>query len=214
GPELAALRGASVRSKVPYRICEANSCCGGGKPGVSDTFGAALWVLDFMFLLAYGGCAGVNIETGVNQLGFVSSYSPIRRNERGLFFATPVYYGMLAFAQASQGQCVAVDCQAADANVTAYAVAGERTHLSVTVINKDASLDADVSLSIPNELGDGRVLRLSSPSIQSTEGASFAGSAVSTDGTWEPDATEILHNRGGLAAIRIPAGSAAVLKWG
>ena len=47
-PILAKLRAASESSGVPYRICETNSYSGGGKPGVSDTLGAALWVLDFM----------------------------------------------------------------------------------------------------------------------------------------------------------------------
>jgi hypothetical protein len=68
---------------------------------VSDTFGSALWVLDFLWKLAYAGCAGVNMETGVNQLGFVSLYSPIADNS-----AKPEYYGLLAFAHAGRGQRV------------------------------------------------------------------------------------------------------------
>jgi Glycosyl hydrolase family 79 C-terminal beta domain len=211
--QLATLRSACSDSKVPYRICETNSFCGGGKPGVSDTFGAALWVLDFMFTLAYAGCGGVNMETGVNQLGFVSSYSPVRQEERGASSATPEYYGMLAFAQAGRGQLVAADCDAAGANVTAYAVASERADLSVTIINKDASIDADVALSIAGQSGRGQVLRLRGPSLESKEGVTFGGSAVDAGGRWSPTTTESLHVRGGRVAIRIPAGSAAVLKW-
>ena len=75
-PLLDKLSAATAVSHVPYRICETNSFCGGGKPGVSDTFGASLWALDFLWKLASAGCAGVNMETGVNQLGFVSSYFP------------------------------------------------------------------------------------------------------------------------------------------
>ena len=56
---------------------------GGGRPGVSDTMAGALWVLDYMFTLAQYGCAGVNTETGVNQLDFISSYSPIGDDEHG-----------------------------------------------------------------------------------------------------------------------------------
>lgn len=211
-PELAALRAASLKANVPYRICETNSFCGGGQPGVSDTFGAALWALDFMFSLAYAGCAGVNIETGVNQLGFVSSYSPIRRNEHGVPFAMPLYYGMLAFAQASRGRCVAVNCDTAGANVTAYAVA-ERTGLSVTIISKEASLNIGVDLSIPKNLDGAHVLRLSAPSLQSKEGVTFGGSAVAAGETWQPRATEFLHAKNGRGTIEIPAGSAVVLKW-
>ncbi len=214
GPELATLRAASTSSKVPYRICETNSFCGGGKPGVSDTFAAALWVLDFMYLLAHAGCGGVNIETGVNHIGFVSSYSPIGQDEHGTYFATPEYYGMLAFAQASDGQLIEVDCDSAGANVSAYAVAGERSSLAVTIINKDEVLDAEVSLSIPKELADGEVLRLSAPSLQSKEGTTFGGAAVSASGRWQPEVTEILHSRDGNGWILLPAGSAAVLKWG
>ena len=213
GPELIALRAASSISRVPYRICETNSLCGGGKPGVSDTFGAALWVLDFMFSLAHNGCAGVNIETGVNQLGFISWYSPIRQNEHGAYYAAPEYYGMLAFAQASQGQIVAADCDPAGANVTAYAVADGRTGLAVTIINKDALLNADVSLSIPKELSDGRVLRLSGASLEAKEGVTFGGLTVAANGQWKSDAAEVIHVRGGRCAIQIRAGSAAVLKW-
>jgi glycosyl hydrolase family 79 len=213
GPELATLRAASSTSRVPYRICETKSFCGGGKPGVSDSFGAALWVLDFMFVLACAGCSGVNIETGVNQLGFVSSYSPIRQHESGTYFASPEYYGMLAFVKASQGTALAIDCDAAGANVTAYAVGGDGRGLSVTIINKDESLDAGVSLSIAKELDRAQVFRLIGPSLQAKEGVTFGDSVVDSNGKWKASSTEFLHSKGGRAAIRVPAGSAAVIKW-
>jgi len=72
----------SANSGLPYRICETNSFYGGGKPGVSDTFGSALWALDYMFTLASESCAGFNMETGVNHLGFISYYTPIGDDER------------------------------------------------------------------------------------------------------------------------------------
>src|SRR5579864_8409648 len=105
-PTLAKLKSASESSGVPYRICETNSFSGGGRPGVSDTLAAALWVLDFMFVLASAGCAGVNMETGVNQRGFISSYSPIGDDEQGHYWATPEYDGMLAFAQSGAGRII------------------------------------------------------------------------------------------------------------
>ena len=158
-PMLEKLRSASKASRTPYRICETNSFCGGGKPGVSDTFGAALWALDFMFSLASAGCAGVNIETGVNQLGFISSYSPIGDDERGTHSAKADYYGMLAFAQASQGQLIAVDCDAAGVNLTAYAVVHDRKRLSLTIVNKDISQDADVHIAITERFARAAVLQ-------------------------------------------------------
>lgn len=74
-----------------FRINEVNSFSGGGKLGVSDTFGSALWALDFMFRLASHGCNGINLETDVNQLGFISHYSPIGRDAAGNCVARPEY---------------------------------------------------------------------------------------------------------------------------
>ncbi len=110
-PKLAAMldrmHAASSSARVPYRICETNSFSGGGRPGVSDTFAAALWALDYLCVLAWHGAAGVNMETGVNQLDFISSYSPIADDEHGHFTAAPEYYGMLAFAEGCRGERVA-----------------------------------------------------------------------------------------------------------
>jgi hypothetical protein len=64
---------------------------------------SALWVLDYHFTLAANGCSGANMETGVNQLGFVSSYSPIGDDGHGHYSARPEYYGMLAFSHAARG---------------------------------------------------------------------------------------------------------------
>lgn len=200
-PELAKLSAASEASRVPYRICETNSFCGGGKPGVSDTLGAALWVLDFMFRLASAGCAGVNIETGVNQLGFISSYSPIAADERGNDSAKPEYYGMLAFAQGGRGQGIAIDCDAGDINLTAYAVIDRKQQLSVTMINKDTSRDADVTIATGGSFSHAELSRLSGPSLESKQGITLGHVAS-------------VRSNGGRCEIHIPAGSAAILRCG
>ncbi len=187
-PELSKLAAASQAGHVPYRICEVNSFCGGGKPGVSDTFGSALWVLDYMFTLAYADCAGVNMETGVNQLGFISSYSPIGDDEHGAHWAAPEYYGMLAFAQAGGGQRLALDCEANGVNLSAYAVLGDAQQVSVILINKDELQDAAVRVEMKQGFSDGRVLRLVGPSLASKSGVIFGGSMVTANGEWRPGA--------------------------
>src|SRR5580704_11525915 len=137
---------AASASHVPFRICEANSFYGGGQPGVSDVFVSALWVLDFMWALASGGAAGVNMETGVNHLDFVSYYSPIANDADGAASIGPEYYGMLAFAQASKGNRIALDYDNGGVNLTAYAVLGDHGDLMLTLINKDENTDADVTM--------------------------------------------------------------------
>ena len=100
---LGQLQSVSLDAGLPYRIVETNSCFGGGQPGVSDTFASALWGLDYMFTLAAFGPPGVNMETGLNQLGFPSSRTPIDMGAKGGFLAKPIYYGMLAFSLVGQG---------------------------------------------------------------------------------------------------------------
>jgi len=46
------------------RYTEANSFYGGGLPNVSNAYGTALWVMDFMFMCALAGCTGVNMHGG------------------------------------------------------------------------------------------------------------------------------------------------------
>lgn len=213
-PELKRLEAAAKASHVPYRICETNSFCGGGQPGVSDTFGAALWMLDYLFTLAWANAAGVNIETGVNQLGFISSYSPIAKNERGNYAAKPDYYGMLAFARAARGQKLTMRYEAADVNLSAYAVLEDRGGTTVTLINKDTSRSVDANISLDQRVHEAHVLRLQAPSLQSKTGAVLGGARVRHDGLWSSGRTEPLQHDAMTCRVSVPAGSAALVALG
>src|SRR5581483_8761868 len=135
-----------------YRICEVNSLCGGGEPGVSDTLGAALWVLDYMFTVAEARGAGVNIETGVNQLGFMSWYSPITRDSSGEVMMHPVYEGMLAFVPSLGGSFVSSTCAGGAPLFKCFAVAQGVEGVVITLINKDAAQHVAVSISAQPKL--------------------------------------------------------------
>ena len=210
-PTLEALRKASESSHVPCRICEANSFSGGGKPGVSGTMGAGLWMLDYMYTLASAGMAGVNIETGVNQLGFVSSYSPIADDEHGSYHAQPEFYGMLAFAQGSEGYRLATDVETGGVNLSVYAVAPGRERMTVTVINKDANRGAEVSLLTDGGFRRGAVMRMEAPTLGSTTGVRLGGAEVTTVGEWGGAHTEPVEIRGRESRLSVRAGSAALV---
>ncbi len=209
-PQLGQLRAASQKCGLPYRICEVNSFSGGGRPGVSDTMAAALWVLDYMFTLVANGCAGVNMETGVNQLDFVSSYSPIGDDEHGHYAARPEYYGMLAFAQAAQGELVGVEMEGAGPELKAYAAATPN-RLAVTLINKGAR-EWPVGIEGGGRSGEARVLRLSGPAVDAKTGVTLGGAEVTAAGVWKPARWEKARMRGGRVEIEVPAGSAAVVE--
>ncbi len=210
-PQLATLRAASISSGLPYRICEVNSFSGGGRPGVSDTLASALWVLDYMLTLASAGCAGVNMETGLNQRGFVSSYSPIADDEHGHYAASPEYYGMLAFAQAGRGQVLETSFDAGGQNITAYATDQGKSGMTLTLINKEPK--ADCAVAIDGLPGKGRcsVLRLAGPAMDSQSGVTFGGAAVSASGVWKGGTPEVSQVSKGKLRIALPAASAAIV---
>jgi hypothetical protein len=206
---LARLRAASAQSRIPWRMCETNSFSGGGLPGVSDTIVGALWTLDFMLRLAAGGCCGVNIETGVNQLGFLSYYSPIRNDSEGSASAGVPYYGMLAFAWARQGctQMLPVDADLRGIGATAYALGRSGRPRSVVVINRDRSRAAVVSLR-DLHIEDATVFRLTAPATESTSRATFGGSSVDAGGHWLATATEKIRD----GNLSVPEMTAAVVR--
>ena len=211
GPILTKLRTASESSGVPYRICETNSFSGGGRPGVSDTFASALWVLDFMFTLASAGCAGVNMETGVNQRGFISSYSPIGDDEKWHYWAAPEYYGMLAFAQSGLGRIIRSTINTGERNITVHATQLGKNPIVLTIINKEPSFDAVLGIAAAMPFYRGSLIRLSGPSLESKFGASLGGASVSPEGLWKPDRTEEISANRGRLQVGLPAASAAIV---
>jgi hypothetical protein len=206
---LVRLRSISQESGIPWRMCETNSFSGGGRPGVSDTFVAALWTLDYMLLLAEYGCSGVNIETGVNQLGFISFYSPIQDNDKGMNTAAPPYYGMLAFAAASADcpEILPIDIDTQGINMTAYLLGAGGKPGCVVIVNRDSSQDAHISIA-ELEMRAVFALRLLAPSPDSTTGVTFGGSAVDPEARWAAKTEEHIED----GAVTVPRMSAVVLR--
>jgi hypothetical protein len=203
------MRAAGKQSGVAWRMCEINSFSGGGLPGVSDTFVGALWTLNTMLLLAQYGCSGVNMETGVNQLGFVSSYSPIQDDGNGKNFAGVPYAGMLAFRTALAGcsELLPLESESPIDTLTAYALGVHGKPRSLVVLNMDRTSDATVSL---DRLGlkDAEVLRLTAPAANSTKEVAFAGVAVGAMNNWKAKHEERLHG----TKIEVPRLSAVVIR--
>jgi hypothetical protein len=209
--ELAMLQAASKSSGLPYRICEVNSFSGGGRPGVSDTMAAALWVLDYMYTLAANGCSGVNMESGVNHLDFISSYTPIGDDEHGHYVAKPEYYGMLAFAQGGKGSLLQSELTAATPAIKAYASGASRTALCLTLINKGPD-DAVVDVRIEGRShgADALITRLRAGGIDATAGVTLGGAEVTAEGHWSSASSERLRVGSQRLRVELPAYSAAI----
>ncbi len=48
----------------PFYMLEMNTASCGGFPGISDSFGAALWALDYGLQMAYGNFSGAMLHVG------------------------------------------------------------------------------------------------------------------------------------------------------
>ena len=210
-PQLDQLRAASGSSGVPYRICEVNSFSGGGRPGVSDTMAGALWALDYLYTLAYNGCSGVNMETGVNQLGFISSYSPIGEDAQGHSIARPEYYGLLVFNFA-HGQMLEVSVDTNSPMIKAYATTPADRTLQLTLINKGKTasvLHVDTG-GVSNS--PAKATRLLAPGVDASTGITLGGAEVSAAGLWKPMKSQTVPLQKGKMIIEMPAASAAMVE--
>jgi len=134
----------------------------------------------------------------VNQLDFISHYSPIRDDEHGGYSAAPEYFGMLAFAQASKGRLISAAYDAASLNLTAYAVENSPRQFTVTLINKEATQAAAVSIASPRSISQAHASLLTAPSLESKEGVRLS-----------PYQGVNIKNR--ECQVHLPAASAAVV---
>jgi hypothetical protein len=180
--DAALVHDAAVKLHTKYRMTEGNTCYRGGKPGMSDVFGAALWAADYCLLLASLGYSGVNLHGGdgqmvANSLGghlpgddLVTDdpathphpyYTPIAHIGSN-YIAEPVSFG-LKFAAGFAGATMhPVDFAPGSLNATAYAGTLATGQPIVAIINKDA---APLPLDLP---GYALALTLSAPTLSST----------------------------------------------
>ncbi|MEO8853412.1 MAG: hypothetical protein ABI359_06515 [Ginsengibacter sp.] len=204
----------SQKSNVPYRINEVNSFSGGGKPGVSNTFASALWCLDYMFQLATHGCNGVNMETDINQLGWISHYSPIIHDKNGNVSVRPEYYGILAFGMAGKGDLIKLSLDKDTINLSAYATIRKDKDkiIWITVINKDISRDATLEVALPQAYSQADAFWLKAPNMESEDHVTLAGTEVSGECKWRPKTSEKMIIKDGSFRLQVAHASAVLLR--
>lgn len=197
-----------VHAAVPYRMTEGNTCFRGGKPGVSDIFGASLWAADYLLKLASLGYAGVNLHGGegkmvANSLGGTLPgeelmkdpkaphprpfYTPIADID-GLYIAQPVSYGMRFAQQFAGATMIKLDFDPGEVNATAYAAKMPDGKTVVAVINKDATRSIEI-----DEPGWRVAERLTAPSL--TSASVKLGAAEMGNGTTVPAASAAIFHR-------------------
>jgi hypothetical protein len=89
------MAGVSLPPGTPFMLTETNSLARQGLPLVSDTFGAALWNVDYALRAASIGVQRVHMHQGVNYR--YGSWQPIETN-RSVKATKPAFYGNIATA--------------------------------------------------------------------------------------------------------------------
>jgi hypothetical protein len=134
-----------------------------------------------------------------------SFYTPIAGDQEHGFTARPVFYGMMLAEKFAGKTLVETSIDAGGANATAYAARDGKGYL-VALFNKDPSLDLTVALDGVSG-AHARVWRLTGPSIDATEGVTFAGAVVDGKGGWRPIEQETVDP----SHILLPHASAALV---
>ncbi len=200
---------------VPFRIGECNSYYDGGAEGVSDAYASSLWILDFLFNCARGGAAGVNLHGG----GDSACYTPIADNSGAVIEARPLFYGMKLFTLAGQGTIYQTSLSAGGINATAYAVKSASGNVNLIVVNKDATQNLSLSVSMPKSVSSASLMtmtQLSSgaegPSLSATSGVTIQGATIDANGDFAPSAAYDLSTSGSTISCYVPALSAVLIQ--
>jgi hypothetical protein len=208
--------------QLPYRIEETNSFFNGGREGVSDTFAAALWALDYLHWWSRHGASGINFHTGdkvaAGQESTPCRYAAYVSTIAG-YDVHPVGYAIKAFDLAGHGSMIDLDCQyAPDLNVTAYGELGSNNTLYLTIINKEhgkTGRDATLTINAGKTYAQGEVQFLANAShdIADKMGITLGGSPIGEDASWTGQwSTLSSPSQAGQFTVTVPTATAAIIK--
>ena len=204
---------------LPIRIDEMNAVTCGGRPGVSDVFASALWLLNALFEAAADGIDGVNIHTFPGTANEVFSFS--RVNGEWLGTVAPEYYGLLMFSQAAPAGARLLQIAQRDTGQTrVWATLDKDGDTRLLLINDSLtrSSSVDVQTVVADEPAE--LERLLAPSAYAKRGITIDGQSfgaqTATGALAGPTSTTTLapsSSRSGAAsyAVTLPAASAALL---
>jgi len=196
--------GYTAGSGLKVRMAESNSVYEGGKPGISDTLGAALWGVDVMFTLAEARWLGINFHGGRNH------YTPIAQTLSGAFEPKPLYYAMLLFAYAGRGSLVPIHTRGIRPWLRAFAVRGAGGEHRVILVNRDLAQNEYVRLATTGQKAT--ILRLTAHSAESKSGLTFGGASVGSNGDWAPRVAQSVTLKSNRFVVEVPAASAVVVQ--
>lgn len=190
------------------RIDEINSISCGGNAGVANSFATALWAPDALFELVRDGAASVSWHIRPKALN-----APFHLTGTGTGIdAMPELYGLAVFAQMTRpgARIVSSSLSAAGGLHLKAWVVRFGSSLRVLLINKGPRA-ANVALHL-GAAGTAFIRRLTAPRIGSSNGVTFGGQRIGTDGLWHGHRVQtVIHGRAGVYGVAVPGYSAALV---
>jgi hypothetical protein len=228
--EQAALKAAGM--KLDYIIGEGNSLYNQGKPGLSNSFGAALWGVDFNLY-----CASTDIKQVYMHMGTdyrYASWQPITTNKTTIGTKAP-YYGNIAVA-AALGDITADKVRVQNIALTketeaAYAIYSGDKLKRLMIINMNqynysvpeltTRPSITYNFTLPSSCaGSGQVQRLIANGSDAITGITFNGNSYNYEldhgrpkllGNVTKDETVWVASSGGIG-VEVPWSSAALVQ--
>jgi hypothetical protein len=232
GPYISSTQLAQQKGK-PFLMFETNTASCGGFPGLSDSFGAALWGLDWAMYMAAVNFTGALFHVGGQSVAY-NPFTPPPTNQSTFHAWTigPIYYSSLVMAEAigPSNNTQVIDMGANNGNPLSpgYAIWENGQLARVLLINfaSDPSGASDLSVDLsfvdssamPSSVS---VKYLQAPSVAQKGNFTWAGQTFGglfgSDG--RPEGTESVQtvncgpNAGGtsVCTIKVPAPAAALV---
>jgi len=202
------------------RIEETNSAYGGSNNGVTNSYGAALWAMDYFCYMAYNtNLEGMNLHTGPigSDAGSYNAISPV--GAASSYTLEAPGYGLWAFHYGSQGQPLHTTLtNPSNVNVTAYGLLETNGGETVHIINKTSgSLAYDVTITITpgGSYTHAQVILLQQANndVTALSGITFGGQPMNSDGTWSGGYGTQQNVTGGTFTFTLPHTQAAIVHF-
>ena len=207
----------SRKSSIRFRMDETNTVSCGGRPGISNTFAAALWAVGYVGQTLAAGASGVNLQGNpANCLG----YSPVCAPSgellaRGALRAQPQWYGLLMLRSLTGSRPLAtrlLSRQQANVSVTAMRARGGGLRFLLADDEPAGASPTLVPLTVGPGFGHGTVLTLGASSPAAVSGVTLGGTTVAGDGSWHaPRSLPSLPVSGGVLTLELVPARAALV---
>jgi hypothetical protein len=195
-------------------MSETNTACGGGARGLSDSYAAALWVIDYLLTGAEHGVHGMNFHGRLDTS--CQGYTPLCQVGTNEYVGQPIYYGMLFAHLLGAGHLlpVTVSTSSSAGNVTAFALKPLTGGGLRLIVENLSQYQADVALPVGGNPGTATVLQMTGPSLLATSGVEIQGARVGANGSFTPGKPDTVQCAAGSCPVTIAPYTAVLVNVG